>query len=169
MSEIQVNLSGQILTFWIAAAVGVGLCLFYDLFRLARLVRRPSRGGAFFQDLLWWAVAAVVTYGLLLVRCKGVVRSFALLGEAAGFALCRGTLSRWILAIARPTVAFLRRVGRRCRRAMGAFWAPRKKRIAALAKKIAEFLKNLLKRLRHLLYNFHIRVARMPGKGRTKR
>lgn len=169
MTEIQVDLSGQILTFWIAGAAGVGLCLVYDLFRLFRLLRRPSRVGVFVQDVLWWAVTALVTYGLLLVRCKGVVRLYALLGEAAGFLLCRGTLSRGLMAAARPAAGALHRLGGRCRRAARAWLAPRKERLGAFAKKICEFLKNLLKRLRHLLYNFHIRVARKPGKRRTKR
>ena len=97
MSEIQVDAAAQGLTFALAAGVGAALCLLYDLFRVLRLCRRPGRVGAFAQDLAWWAAAALATYGLMLVRCKGQVRVFALLGEGAGFLAARLTLSKAVM------------------------------------------------------------------------
>lgn len=159
MSEIQVDIGGQIVTFWIAAALGAVLCLIYDLFRILRYAHRPSKWSAFRQDIVWWCICAVLTYGLMLVRCKGVVRIFALLGEGLGFAAFRFTVSRLLLAAAKPVVrgvnAVVRFVKRKVLAPIGVLLLRVSEKVGTIFKKFANFLKKHLKRLTRLLYNPH--------------
>lgn len=173
MNEIQVDLAGQIATFWIAAALGAALCLLYDLFRILRYAHRPRKAAAFVQDVLWWCVCAVLTYGLLLVRCKGVVRFYALAGEVLGFAAFRATLSRAVLAAAKPVVRVCRGAFRWLRRCVAApccrFVKNAAKTAAQRLKIFLKILKKHLKRLLRLLYNPHSAdTKRQRSKGRKR-
>ncbi len=159
MSEIQVDVGGQIVTFWIAAALGAVLCFFYDLFRILRYAHRPSKWSAFRQDVVWWFICGVLTYGLMLVRCKGVVRIFALLGEGLGFAAFRFTVSRLLLAAAKPVVRGFKAVERFVSiRILTPVWRLLRRlaeKVGTFFKKFTNFLKKHLKRLMRLLYNPH--------------
>lgn len=159
MNEIQVDIGGQIVTFWIAAGLGAVLCLIYDLFRIARYGHRPSKWSAFLQDIAWWLICAVLTYGLLLVRCKGVVRIYALLGEGLGFVAFRLTASRLLLAAAKPVVravkAVVNFIKRKVLAPVGALLRRLAEKAVGFFKKFTNFLKKHLKRLLRLLYNPH--------------
>ena len=159
MNEIQVDIGGQIVTFWIAAALGAALCLVYDLFRIVRYGHRPSKWSAFFQDIAWWLICAVLTYGMMLVRCKGVVRIYALLGEGLGFVAFRLTASRLLLAVAKPVVRAVKAasafVKRKVLAPLGALLRRITEKAVGFFKKFQKFLKNHLKRLLRLLYNPH--------------
>ncbi len=160
MSEIQVDLNGQIVSFWIAVAVGAALCVLYDLFKFVRLLYRSSKTAVFVQDMAWWIITALATYVLLLVRCKGVVRSFVIIGEAVGFAAYRFTVSR---VAERPIKKFAAAIRAAVRFVKTKIFAPVaagfKKMSAKLAqvfKKFTNFFKKHLKQLAQLVYNRHM-------------
>ncbi len=159
MNEIQVDINGQIVTFWIAAAVGAALCLIYDLFRIMRYTRRPSKWSAFWQDVAWWCSCAVLTYLLMLVRCKGAVRIFALIGEGVGFVAFRISLSRLLLGAAKPIIRVCTRFAKWVKRKVLEPFCGLMGRVLKISlsffEKFAKFLKKHLKRLTTLLYNPH--------------
>ncbi len=157
MSGYQVDLGGQYYTTLISLLVGGGLCLLYDCFRIVRAAWRWDGVAVFVQDVVYCVIAAAVTYGMLLVRCSGVVRIYPLIGEVCGFVICRFTVSRLVMLIATGIITFVRRV----------YFAVRKaafvpiiriaetifKKIAAFSKKINYLLKNYLKDTSYLVYN----------------
>ncbi len=102
----------------VAAVAGMALCVFYDLMRIIRLISPPGKISAFLQDILWFAVASVMTYLICLAECKGEVRFYIIFGEICGFALFRVIVSRWIMRVARPTVKAGKRLVRRMKRAI---------------------------------------------------
>ncbi len=172
MSEIEVHFTEQAASFWIAAAVGAALCLLYDVFRILRLARRPSSLAAFFQDVAWFSVSAVVTYGLMLVRCKGEVRAYALLGEALGFVICRLTVSRALLAAAKPVIRWVRAamkvLDKRVKAPCLSFIKKILSAVNKALKKFMQLLKNLLKRALYMVYNPHKRNRSRLLKRRSK-
>ena len=110
MSGYQVDTNGQFITAVISAAGGVILCLLYDLLRLARYARRPTALWAFVQDIAWWLTATAVTGLVLLVRCRGEVRFFAIMGLAVGFLCCRFTLSLLFVGLGKRIIDLVKGV-----------------------------------------------------------
>ena len=149
MSGYQVDGVAQFFTMAIAAAVGGGLCLVYDVFRIMRHIKRPSGFSALVQDVAWWLIAAVATWLLLLVRCAGVVRIYALLAIAVGFVCCRFSVSILFMKIMLPAVdgikRFLTPIYKGCRTAG--------RKCAKTCKNILISVKNLLKHAGAVVYN----------------
>lgn len=168
MSEIQVDLNAQIVSFWVAVALGATLCVLYDVFKFVRLLFRSGKTAIFVQDIAWWLITALATYILLLVRCKGVVRSYAVIGEVVGFAGYRFTVSR-LTEIPLKNFA----------KALRAAYVYIKTKILApvtvtvmkiirwiekIFKKFINFLKNHLKQSVKMVYNPHEYVRKRPKK-----
>lgn len=135
MSEI--TFFGQTGGLFSAIVMGVALCLFYDLLRIFRLAVPPGKILAFFEDVLWFFVAAVATYLVCLAKCNGEVRSYVLVGEAVGFLLCRLTVSRGIMTAAKPSIRAAKKLARRVKNAILRFLMPI---ISRLTEKTQKFL-----------------------------
>jgi len=166
MNGYQVDAYGQFITAVISAAAGVGLCLLYDLLRLLRYARRPTVLQVFVQDVLWWLVATVVTGVVLLVRCSGTVRFFALLGLCVGFLCCRFTLSLVLMKAGKRIIDVIKRLAK-------AVWSkilePVFISVTTLLRKIAKIIKKFLKSVKNLLkdsalvvYNHFVLWAKKP-------
>ncbi len=166
MNGYQVDAYGQFITAVISAAAGVGLCLLYDLLRLLRYARHHTTLQVFVQDVLWWLVATVVTGVVLLVRCSGIVRFFALLGLLVGFLSCRFTLSLVLMKLGKKVIdvvkAFLKAVWsiilepifKSARSLLG--------KISKIIKKFLKSVKNLLKDSVLVVYNHFVLWAKKP-------
>ena len=89
----------QLLTFLLSMVLGAALCLIYDIFRIARIAKKPSRLLLFMQDIAFALVCAVLIFFMQMVRSSGEVRWFILTGALCGFAACRVTVSRFFMLI----------------------------------------------------------------------
>lgn len=97
---------------------GFGFCLgvYYDVFRVIRLVMRPGKRSIFFQDLLFFSTTAVFTFIFALIvtggapalvyLCRRTDRFFCLLfyDRPGGCCLCRTGVCFDSSAVARPVV-----------------------------------------------------------------
>ncbi|MBQ2704600.1 MAG: hypothetical protein IJF58_03520 [Clostridia bacterium] len=166
MTGYQVDAYGQFITAVISAAAGVGLCLLYDLLRLIRYARRHTTLQVFVQDLLWWIAATVVTWVVLLVRCSGTVRFFALLGLTVGFLSCRFTLSLVLMKLGKKVIDAVKTVLKVVWRAVfepffrwvRAVWD----KFSKIIKKFLKSVKNLLKDSMLVVYNHFVLWAEKP-------
>lgn len=107
----EINNYHQWSTFFYSVLLGIGLCVLYDLFRLDRKVFRRSAVTVFFEDIVFWLIAALATFCLLLLHTNGQVRAFVLIGLLIGFLICRLTLTRLTDFLIAP----LRRLSRKIR------------------------------------------------------
>ena len=155
MSEI--TFFGQTGGLFSAIVTGVVLCLVYDLMRIFRLAVPPGKALAFFEDVLWFFIAAVATYLVCLAKCNGEVRGYVLIGEVAGFLICRLTVSRGIMTAAKPSVRAAKKI---IRRAKTIFLRFLRSIVSGIREKIKKILhetrkngKKHLHRSRRLLYN----------------
>ena len=67
--------------------LGVFLGLFYDVFRLIRLMISPKNLSVFVQDVIYFLVSGFVTFVFVLVFNFGESRFYILVGEALGWIL----------------------------------------------------------------------------------
>ncbi len=94
-----IDVSEQALTFLMSMALGVVLCLLYDLVRVLHSTCIKGFFEVLVCDLLFWGIAAVITYCFLIIRCQGSVRGFVLIGQLIGAVVTRFTLSRIFLLV----------------------------------------------------------------------
>jgi hypothetical protein len=86
-------LSDNVLALW-AFVVGLFLCAVYDLFRVARLVKRPNTFVLFLSDLAF-SLIAICSFLLLFFNLSfGKIRVYAILFSVLGFFLWRVTVSK---------------------------------------------------------------------------
>lgn len=109
-------LQDQAQGFVYACFTGLALGLFYDFFRVLRIFLHCERRPVFFQDLLCFAVTAVVTFLLALWVNYGEVRFYLLAGEGIGicvyfltFGEITGRLSQLIFRVISACWRFLKR------------------------------------------------------------
>lgn len=163
----------QLYELFLCGGLGFLLGVYYDVFRVARLILRPSKGIIFVQDVFFFFSSGVVTFLFSLTVTGGALRLYVFTGLLIGFAAYYFTIGRvvmrcaktvaaiilrlwhWLWAgiffpfrlifrLLRRPFAFLERIGRKTGQKTGTFF-----------RKCRDFLKKHLKLPRRLLYNQH--------------
>ena len=67
--------------------LGIFLGIFYDIFRIARLLINPKNLSVFIQDIVYFLISGFVTFLFVLVFNYGESRFYILAGEALGWIL----------------------------------------------------------------------------------
>lgn len=150
-----IDVSYQVVTFLLSVVLGAVMCLLYDVLRA--LHKRTLKGffEVFVSDLLFWGVAAIMTFCFLVIRCNGNVRGFVIVGQAIGFSAVRLTLSRFILAGIDWIMSAFSCVFRFIWRFVAKMFRIPKN----IFKKILKYAKKLLQPKCKLLYN-HLKVQK---------
>lgn len=155
---------------------GFGFCLgvYYDVFRVIRLVMRPGKRSIFFQDLLFFSTTAVFTFIFALIVTGGALRWYIFVGELIGFFAYYFTIGRVVVACAERVCALIlwlwhglwwvifwpfRTIGRLLRRP-AAFLAGKFRK---MGEKGILFFKKGLKRVGSVLYNHRVSKLKQAG------
>ena len=84
----------QLNIFVLSVIIGAVLELIFELFNLFSTSKTIPKALIFFNDVLYFVLAAVITHCFLIYFCDGKIRFFVLLGEFAGFAAIYNSLGR---------------------------------------------------------------------------
>ena len=87
--------------FFYACALGAGLGVLYDVFRLLRLVTGGKALLVFLEDLLFSFLAAGCTLYFIIEFCSGWLPLFVLAGEVLGFILYHFTVGEIVIRLFR--------------------------------------------------------------------
>ncbi|MCL2487877.1 MAG: spore cortex biosynthesis protein YabQ [Oscillospiraceae bacterium] len=133
---------GQLQQLLLAVGMGLLLGVFYDLFRVIRIVMASSARVIFFQDMAFFSAAAVMTFLFALAINAGRLRLYLFFGMAIGFGV-------YYLTVGRLVVRFAGTVTRAVAAVWSAFWRavfwPFRKLFVALTpvfRKFGSFLAN---------------------------
>ena len=97
----------QTLIFLRAIAVGAGIMLCYDLFRMLRIAFTVSDAVIFVEDVVFFVAAGLITWFYLLESCRGELRGFVMIGEGLGGIIYFFTIGRAVMGVAKPVIHFL--------------------------------------------------------------
>lgn len=100
----------QICIFLRAIAVGAGIMVCYDFFRILRTAFRTSDAVVFLEDVVFFVAAGLATWFYLLESCRGELRGFVMVGEVIGGLLYFLTAGRLVMKAAKPVIHFLQRL-----------------------------------------------------------
>lgn len=102
------SVSEQCSLFLLSVILGMGIGVFYDVFRTLRIVFPPAakKNAVFAEDIIFMAVSGAAVFLYAAVLCRGQVRFFCVVGTFLGFALYLATVGSIIVGILRSTAKF---------------------------------------------------------------
>lgn len=77
----------QFLMMLYSSVLGVFLGIFYDIFRIIRLLINPKNLSVFIQDIIYFLISGFATFVFVLILNCGESRFYILAGEALGWIL----------------------------------------------------------------------------------
>lgn len=104
MGIFGVSVSGQVLVFLYAMALGGALGAVYDVFRILRVAFGGQKTVVFIEDILFSALALVATFVFVVAVNRGELRFFVLIGELAGFSVYYFTLGRVVFTFSKAII-----------------------------------------------------------------
>lgn len=162
---------GQLQELFMAGGLGFLLGALYDVFRVIRLLMRPSAKVIFFHDILFFTLSSVITFLFALAVTGGELRFYLFLGIVTGFTAYYFTVGRAVVRCARSVIVAIlwlwnrlwkavffpfRLLGRLLHRpaaALGRLLCKIGRPAADFFKKIAGNMKKVLQRPLSVLYN----------------
>lgn len=139
----------QLFTALFSVALGVVLALIYDIFKAPRILKRKTVFRVFISDIVFGAIATLLTFCLLMLRTKGQLRIFVLVFILAGFLLWRATLSRFFIKF----LCFVLKIFSKVSAYFKALLSKGTRKTVKIFKKFEKNLKKGLKGAKELLYN----------------
>lgn len=146
--------------------------MFYDIFRIVHKTLCRSWISIFVLDIIYWVIMAFVTFSFLLLRCKGEIRAFVLLGLLCGFIICRYTLSAIFMLIAMKIIkitGFIICLIKKPLRFLKSKILKLLRKFSKTLKKLALGIKNYLKHGMSVLYNYHVVIKNNKKINRQKK
>ena len=137
----------QVRELFLSCGMGFLLGGYYDVFRILRCVLRPGAVRVFWQDLLFFLTAALMTFLFAIAINDGVLRIYLFAGLVAGFFAYRYTVGRAVVRLITALIALLSCVRRWLSAALMIPIAGIDKRCRIMVKKIRKNLKKFKKGL----------------------
>ena len=85
--------------FFYAVGEGVGLVLFYDVFRILRRIVRHGNVWVGLEDIVYWVLCTIAVFLLLHEKNDGMVRAFAFMGISIGIVIYYLLFSRYVIKL----------------------------------------------------------------------
>ncbi len=155
----EIGVGDQLLTFLYSLILGGIFCVFYDAFRALRKCGLNSYIAVFISDILFWIIAAFVTFIFLIARTNGEVRGYVLVAQLLGFVAFRFTISRFSFPLFKVIFGFILRVLKKISAGIAVFCSATERVLKFLGefmqkifKSAVQTLKKLLKSARKVLY-----------------
>ncbi len=137
----------QVRELFLSCGMGFLLGAYYDVFRILRQVLRPGAVRVFWQDILFFITAALMTFLFALAITDGVLRLYLFAGLVAGFFAYRYTVGRAAVRLVTAAIGWLSRLGRRLHAAIAVPIGALGNACGKLLKKIRKNTKNFKKGL----------------------
>ena len=146
-----VTVAKETMLFFQSLILGAGLSLLYDVLRIIRRETRHQAVAVSLEDVVYFLVCGMVTFGFILKDNSGQVRGYIVVGEVIGWIICHMTVGEAAVRIS-PFVWIGRRFCRLIRKI--------EKRLCINLKKVMQKEKYNLKRKRMMLYNLGSRFRK---------
>lgn len=112
------TVSEQCTLFMLSVILGLGIGVFYDIFRTLRIVFPPAakKNAVFAEDIVFMVISGAAVFVYAAVLCRGQVRFFCVIGTFLGFLLYIATVGSLIVGILRSIAAAFAKFFRKFRK-----------------------------------------------------
>lgn len=100
--------SNQFFVFLIAQALGFVIGIYYDVFRIKRLMFGNGKVQLFFDDLLFTQTSCIIIIVYVFMANNGIYRWYEFISVLLGFALYRVTLSKTVMFVFEKLIFLLK-------------------------------------------------------------
>lgn len=139
--------AAQLRELFLSGGMGFLLGAYYDIFRILRRVLHPGTVRVFFQDIVFFVTAALMTFLFALAVADGVLRVYLFVGLITGFFAYRYTVGRAVVRFVTAVIALLMSMERRLRAVMAVPIGV----LCNLCRKIIEKIRKSLKKFKKSL------------------
>lgn len=108
-------ISGQWNMMIISLLLGTSMGFIYDLIRCFRRLVSHNNFFIALSDLVFWLFGACVTIACINRYNYGSLRWYVLFGMFLGFLIYHYTVSRLLMFVADYVIAFIRKIGKKCK------------------------------------------------------
>lgn len=105
---MQLLIIEQLYTLMYAGILGIILGFAYDIFRILRMILNSKNVFIFIQDVLYFIISGIITFGFVLYFNSGDSRFYILAGEAIGWILYHLTIGNFIYKCSNKLVKCLK-------------------------------------------------------------
>ncbi len=109
-------MASQIQIFLFALLFGVVLGLFYDVFRVLRLVFECSKKQIFIQDIIYLVTSGFLTFTFILAVNSGEIRFYMIAGEIIGWCTYYLTVGELVVRLTMTIISFCKKVAAKSRK-----------------------------------------------------
>lgn len=173
------GVSSQVRNFLLSLGFGFLVGIFYDVFRILRMVVSSGKIAVFIGDVLYVTLSAAATFLFLLTVNDGQVRGYILMGELIGFLIWYISFGTFAVRVTGKIAAALKKALRGVFRiilypfnklfgVLRRFLAKFSEKGQKKAKKIANKSKFHLKMNYSLLYNHYIKARCRKKEGKDE-
>ena len=134
----------------------LGVC--YDVFRIIRIAVPGGKALIFLQDLIFFLIAAIVSFLFLLANNQGVIRGYLLAGELLGFVLYYFTVGSLVYKAASAIINLMKKILRVLLRPFVLLFQFLGRILGKCAKGIGRFFKKSFNNLKNGLQSKAVRV-----------
>lgn len=94
----EINNTLQLISIFYSLLLGIVFCVLFDIFGSFRIVKKHSQAAIFFEDVIFFATVAFITFIFLLAITNGEIRGYILFCVSLGFIFFKMTFSRFVKA-----------------------------------------------------------------------
>lgn len=105
-----IQLEAQVIVFLQSLLVGAALGLLFDAFRISRIAFRTPSAVVFAEDVLYFFIAALVTFLFCLTTIDGSLRVFLIIGEVIGGTLYFCTVGRLVMSVSKKIIEIIKSI-----------------------------------------------------------
>ena len=170
---MEVSLAAQADGFFLSCLVGVALGALFDVFRVIRIILQCEKKAVFFQDIVCFVCAGIITFLTALATNYGELRFYIVAGEMIGICVYFLTLGEITVRLARLLFYIRSVISRFLKRTLVSPIRAFQSRLAIrIGKKLEDSKKNLSKKKKrlkpppHVVYNHSITDS-VPVKNNT--
>lgn len=135
----------QVRALVLSGGFGFLLGVYYELFRLARLLFRFGKIGVFVQDVTFGITAALATFLFDLCLSGGMLRGYLFIGLAVGFAVYYFTIGQIVFTVSARLVRGIRKAVAAVTRPIGAAFQRIERGIAQTGANFVEKTRGLMR------------------------
>lgn len=103
-------LSPEAVIFLWSTLLGTVLGVCYDIFRILRIAVPSGKVLIFIEDLLFFLLAAIVSFFFYQAVNQGIIRGYFLIGELLGFVLYYGTVGKIVYRCAEWIIRWIKKI-----------------------------------------------------------
>ena len=104
----EISLADQIISAIQSLPLGIALAILFFTFESFNIASKATKIRIFVSDIVFFIIAAFITFCFLLISSNGEIRGYILVGEGIGFLLFKAFFSKYYIKLLVAIITFIK-------------------------------------------------------------